>query len=230
MTRVDRHAAPARCAAPAAGVPRSGRFRSRRASRLRQLLGDNERRLADAFRDGADIDALLPRARAHRSNASSCTCFAPASANARALALFAVGGFGRGELFPHSDVDLLALCDKPLSRVVAPRARSVLHLPVGYRPQTRPCRARHSPNAASSPRATRQSYTNLLDARRLAGDALHRCAPGRRWSTTRRSGRPRTISPPNAPSSRSLRALQRHRLQPRAEPQGRARRPARACI
>jgi [protein-PII] uridylyltransferase len=84
-------------------------------------------------------------------------------------ALFAVGGFGRGLLFPHSDVDLLAL----VREAQPPRLRALeqcfatlwdVGLKVGHAVRDPlQCRALAAQEAGV--------FTSLLDARRLVGDA-----------------------------------------------------------
>ncbi|MGB8717034.1 MAG: hypothetical protein WCD66_11835, partial [Rhodanobacteraceae bacterium] len=91
---------------------------------LRQLLADADRRLARHLYEGVAASALLSwRARlvdrvvVHVARAClGVNLTAPGSD----FALFAVGGYGHLVLFPHSDIDLLALClaepDEPLAR------------------------------------------------------------------------------------------------------------------
>ncbi|WP_297829888.1 [protein-PII] uridylyltransferase [Thermomonas sp.] len=80
---------------------------------VRALLARNDARLARRF-DAGDPAELLIRLRARAVDFLVARtwrrCFPDAQALA-SLALFAVGGYGRGELFPHSDVDLLALAE-----------------------------------------------------------------------------------------------------------------------
>ncbi|MDR3385698.1 MAG: [protein-PII] uridylyltransferase [Rudaea sp.] len=149
-------------------VPRSGVSDVARLA-LRQLLGDIARQLADAFRAGAKVESLLAarsdavtRIVAHVWNA--CVGDPPD------LALYAVGGYGRAELFPFSDVDLLALCE------MSPQASTLRALEsfftclwdVGLRPghalrTLDECRKLAAQDATI--------YTSLLDARRIAGAA-----------------------------------------------------------
>ena len=149
-------------------VPRAGVSEAARMS-LRQLLGDGDRRIAQAFRDGIDIDELL-HTRARFVEGILAHVFSATVGERPGLALYAVGGLGRGELFPHSDVDLLALCEKKPSHVVghALEAFFTCLWDIGLKPG-------HAVRTIAECRefaaADATIYTNLFDSRRLAGDA-----------------------------------------------------------
>src|SRR5579875_3688602 len=88
-------------------VPRSGVSTEAR-SALRQLVGDLDRAIALAFRDGADATALAQR-RGESVTRIVAHVWMACLGDVNDAALFAIGGFGRGLLFPYSDIDLLAL-------------------------------------------------------------------------------------------------------------------------
>ncbi len=149
-------------------VPRAGVSEAARVS-LRQLLGDSDRHIAEAFHNGADIDDIL-RARARFIEGIVVHVFSATVGQRAGLALFAVGGLGRGELFPHSDVDLLALCDKKLSAVAGHALEAFftclwdIGLKPGHAVRTlRECRDYAAADATI--------YTSILDGRLIAGDA-----------------------------------------------------------
>jgi [protein-PII] uridylyltransferase len=151
-------------------VPRSGVSDVARLA-LRQLLGDVDRQLADAFRAGADVDALT-QARADAVERVVAHVWTACLGDGSALALYAVGGFGRADLFPHSDVDLLALSESQPSPSALRALESFfaclwdIGLKPGHALRTRAqCRELAMQDATI--------YTSLLDARRIAGaDAL----------------------------------------------------------
>lgn len=149
-----------------AALPRAGVSRDARAS-LRQLLDDHARALAASFRDGAEaIDLARQRAQlVERVVSHVWMAFLGASRDA---ALFAVGGFGRGALFPHSDVDLLVLIDDatPATNTRAIEALFGCLWDIGLKPG-------HAVRTAAQCREIAASdvsvYTSLLDARRIVG-------------------------------------------------------------
>ena len=144
------------------------------------------------------------------------------------VALFAVGGFGRGVLFPHSDVDLLVLIEpgalKRHAHVI--EAFFACLWDVGLKP------GHAVRDARRLPRACRGRYRGIHEpARCAASRRARRRSPkrSRGSSTNPDSGRRRRISPPSAPSRRDRHArFNDTAVQPRAESQGRARRPAHA--
>jgi [protein-PII] uridylyltransferase len=78
---------------------------------LRQLLGDLDRAIAVAFRGGADASELARR-RSDSVTRIVAHVWMACLGEVNDAALFAIGGFGRGLLFPCSDIDLLALVEK----------------------------------------------------------------------------------------------------------------------
>jgi [protein-PII] uridylyltransferase len=149
-------------------VPRSGVSDVARLA-LRQLLGDVDRQLAEAFRESAEVDALI-RARADAVERIVVHVWTACVGEAPGLALYASGGFGRGGLFPFSDVDLLALCESQPPAWTARALESFftclwdIGLKPGHALRTlAECRAFAAGDATI--------YTNLLDARRIAGAA-----------------------------------------------------------
>ncbi|MHB8763796.1 MAG: [protein-PII] uridylyltransferase [Deferrisomatales bacterium] len=82
-------------------------------------------------------------------------------------ALVALGGFGRAELSPHSDLDLLILGDAPELELLARAVPEPLRA-AGLEVQ---CAARTLAGSAEVARADHRLRTSLLDARFLSGGA-----------------------------------------------------------
>jgi len=151
-----------------AAPPRSGVSSDARLA-LRQWLGDGERALAAAFRAGVATDALLRR-RAEWVDAVVGHVWRACLGEAAGCTLLASGGYGRGLLFPHSDVDLLVLGED----AVLARQRRALEAffaclwDIGLKPG----HAVRTPAQCHDLAAQDVSvYTSLLDARALAGPA-----------------------------------------------------------
>ena len=132
------------------------------------------------FRSGAEVEALL-RARAGFFDRLLAELFRAMAwpetteAQAPAVALIAVGGYGRGELHPHSDIDLLILHDPdPDGALEAAIERFVtllwdLGLEIGHSVRTiADCR--------EQARADLTVMTALIEARTVAGPERLRLA------------------------------------------------------
>ncbi|QNP40265.1 [protein-PII] uridylyltransferase [Lysobacter solisilvae (ex Woo and Kim 2020)] len=76
------------------------------AAATRGAIAESDAALAARFDDNGDIDRLLA-ARAQQVDAVLREAWSHCLPQDAALSLFAVGGYGRGELFPQSDIDLL---------------------------------------------------------------------------------------------------------------------------
>jgi [protein-PII] uridylyltransferase len=146
-------------------VPRSGVSPEARRS-LRQLLGDVDRSLTVAFREGEDASALARR-RSEIVDRIVVHAWGACLGDMAAGALFAVGGFGRGMLFPASDVDLLALVAE-----TSPALHRALESffgclwDIGLKPGHAVRTVEQCRELAASDASV---FTSLLDARRLAG-------------------------------------------------------------
>ncbi|HEX9626037.1 MAG TPA: [protein-PII] uridylyltransferase [Acidiferrobacterales bacterium] len=88
-----------------------------------------------------------------------------------AVALAAVGGYGRGELFPASDVDIMVLLDKDRHRALQPFAEGLLRflwdmgLEVGHS-------VRSLKDCVNESKKDITVATNMMEARLLAGDPV----------------------------------------------------------
>ncbi len=136
---------------------------------LRQLLEDFARVLEAVFDRGVEVRALLTlRAQAvERVLGHTWDAFVGKTDDA---ALFAVGGFGRGLLFPYSDIDLLVLSapELPADRTRAIQAFFTCLWDLGLAPGQA---VRTLAECRELAAADVSVFTSLLDARMLAGSA-----------------------------------------------------------
>jgi [protein-PII] uridylyltransferase len=137
----------------------------------RALLAQAREELKTRFFEEEPVEGLV-RARARFIDVLLCTLWSqrlPAQL-ADTLALVAVGGYGRGELHPHSDVDLLVLVPAPLAenqRADVEKLVSFLWdigLEVGHSVRT-------VAECAEESAADVGVMTTLLESRQLAGSA-----------------------------------------------------------
>lgn len=135
---------------------------------LRKLLESDDRLQAAAFAEGANA-TVLARRRAEAVARVVAHVWTMMVGQSRGMALFAVGGFGRGLLFPHSDVDLLVLT-KHAPACEHERALQGFFAclwDIGLKPGHAVREPRQCSELAGDDVSV---FTSLLDARRLAGD------------------------------------------------------------
>ncbi len=143
------------------------------AAAARGQLAAADARLARRYGPDADIDRLLAL-RARAADLVLRQAWARCLPAGTGLALFAVGGYGRGELFPRSDIDLLVLGEPDIQRgAEAALARFFAlawdaGLPVGH--------AVRSAGECTAAAADQTVMTALLEARPLVADAAAQAA------------------------------------------------------
>ncbi|MES2317214.1 MAG: [protein-PII] uridylyltransferase [Pseudomonadota bacterium] len=136
---------------------------------LKQQLKADRLALIDAFRDDGKPEKLL---RGLRESVDTVLAEAWAAAGLPAnTALVGVGGYGRGELFPYSDVDLLILLGQPADIMTQARLEELvqmlwdLGLEIGSSIRT-------VDECMSEAKADITVQTSLLEARLVVGDPL----------------------------------------------------------
>ncbi|MHB1991600.1 [protein-PII] uridylyltransferase [Metallibacterium scheffleri] len=155
-------------------VPRSGLSDEARLA-LRQLLGDYGRALDLAFAQGADA-RVLAAARAALVARVVAHVWALHLGEPAGLALYAQGGFGRGRMFPFSDVDLLVLAraEAPLASRGLERVFAVLW-DLGLKPAQAVRTLALQRQLAAEDLSV---FTAAMEARWLAGDRGMQSLPG----------------------------------------------------
>lgn len=173
-------------AAPAAGdtVPSTPDGDAGWASATRAALVQADARLAAQFDAGDDVDRLVA-ARASAVDAlirDAWTRCVPADAG---LCLFAIGGYGRGELFPQSDIDLLVLADEAVQQTHRdPLARFLALL---WDAGLQASQAVRSPGQCTEAAADQTVLTAMMEWRALTADEAAQSAlraaiaPDRVW-------------------------------------------------
>lgn len=138
----------------------------------RAALARADAELAARFDRGEDVDVLVA-ARAFAVDAqlqAAWTRCVPADAG---LALFAIGGYGRGELFPQSDIDLLVLGDDAAQQ--AQREALSRFLALLWDAGLQASQAVRSPAQCTEAAADQTVLTALMEWRALAaGDDAQR--------------------------------------------------------
>ncbi len=141
-------------------------------SSLKRRIRQAQTHFDEQFTKGAEVSALI-RGRAHFFDSLISELYHAqdwplAADGAPSVALVAVGGYGRGELHPHSDIDLLVLLDADAgtdsTRVVEHLVLLLwdLGLPIGHSVRTvAECREEAEKDVTV--------MTNLLESRTIAG-------------------------------------------------------------
>ena len=163
-----------------------------------------------------------------KSTRSSSTSRGARSAKCKTpVAIFATGGFGRGELAPFSDLDLLVLCAKTPGNDVQKLAEAILY-PLWDAKVDAGHAVRAYDQALALPANDLAAATALLDARFLTGDrALADKFLARVPRPGREDGGGGLRGAPARRAEGASQPLRRHDLSARARPQERAGRVAR---
>lgn len=137
-------------------------------AQLRRRIAQADQALAGEFWSGADIDALVAE-RARFIDAFLAEIWQHWFERNDNLALLAVGGYGRGELHPHSDIDLLILAKRPdaVRDDIAAFVRLLwdLKLDIGHSVRTLgDCKREAARDVVV--------FTTMMERRRLAGSHL----------------------------------------------------------
>jgi [protein-PII] uridylyltransferase len=155
------------------------------AAQARASLAQADAALAERFDRGEDIDGLLG-ARARTADTLIGQAWARCIPAGAPLALFAVGGYGRGELFPQSDLDVLVLAEPDAQAGYGDALARLFALlwdaglPVGHA-------VRSADECTQAAREDITVQTALLEARPLQADAQaarrieDAIAPARIW-------------------------------------------------
>ena len=138
---------------------------------FRTALRDGRTGLRELYQTGANVDTLLRRhaGLVDELLTRAWTLHQPLLDPNINLALAAVGGYGRGELYPHSDVDLLLLLERDSHNQARPFVEAFLRflwdmgLEVGHS-------TRSLMECVAESRKDITVATNLMEARLLVGD------------------------------------------------------------
>jgi [protein-PII] uridylyltransferase len=137
--------------------------------RLRTAIADFSQRQSDDFAAGTPIGTLL-RARVDAYDGWLTGLFRDAIGDREGLALFAVGGYGRGELHPQSDLDILILAQREPD--AATRARIEAFVSNLWDLNLRPGHAVRTAQQCTDAASDLTVCTALMEARILLGHAL----------------------------------------------------------
>ncbi|HWR86809.1 MAG TPA: DUF294 nucleotidyltransferase-like domain-containing protein, partial [Acidiferrobacterales bacterium] len=139
---------------------------------FRAALRDGRAALRELYQTGTNVDTLLRRhaGLVDELLTRAWTLHQPLLDPKTNIALVAVGGYGRGELYPYSDVDLLLLLERDRHDHVRPFAEAFLQflwdmgLEVGHSTRSlKDCVAESKKDITVA--------TNLMEARLLIGDS-----------------------------------------------------------
>ncbi len=138
------------------------------AAATRSALAQTDADLAVRFDRGDDVDALVG-ARASAVDDLIRAAWARCLPGDAGLALFAIGGYGRGELFPQSDIDVLVLADDALQQ--AHRDALARFLALLWDAGLQASQAVRSLAQCTEAAADQTVLTAMLESRILAADA-----------------------------------------------------------
>lgn len=158
---------------------------------LMQARQQADRRLAEAFAGGAPVRELV-QARAWVVEQLLLTAWQAGGADRGGAVLLAVGGFGRGELHPYSDTDVLVLLPDALDRDSGLGEALETFIQLLWDAGLKPGHGvRTLDECVAQAEADVQVLTNLMEARRVDGapelvqQLRSRIAPDRLWPPDR---------------------------------------------
>ena len=138
------------------------------AAATRSALAQTDTGLAARFDRGDDVDVLVA-ARASAVDALIRAAWTRCLPENAGLALFAIGGYGRGELFPQSDIDVLVLADDALQQ--AHRDALARFLALLWDAGLQASQAARSPAQCTEAAADQTALTAMIESRALVADA-----------------------------------------------------------